>query len=75
VSAANAERRSLRATAPSDDIDEVVIDRAIRGIRVRMTEQELQFAINLLVESGHSVGEIARLLHAGQRTVASRMLA
>lgn len=61
-----------RIMCPSPEIDEVAIERALNGIRVKLTEQEFQFVIDVLAARGMSTGEIARRLHAGQRTIASR---
>jgi hypothetical protein len=54
------------------DVDEVVVERVLRGQPSRLNRSELITAIDLLTQQGRSLREISQLLRVGQRTVSRR---
>ena len=54
---------------PADDLDEIALEKAMRGQRVRLTGPERTAAITRLTETGLTVHQIARRLHIAHRDV------
>ena len=62
--------------APDDDLDEIAMEKAMRGVRVPLTGPERAAAIDRLNEAGLTVHQIARRLRMGaQRVEAALKLA
>ena len=56
---------------PADDLDEVAVERAMRGQRVTLTRHERNVAIFRLYAAGLSDKAIGKRLHIAQRDVAA----
>jgi len=57
------------APVPADDLDEIALERAMRGERVPLTEYERTIAIHRLRAAGLTVHQIAKRLHVGAARV------
>lgn len=68
----------LAATTPADDLDEIVLERVLRGDRIALsalTPAEQNEAVRRLTARGCSVPAIAEQLHTTTRTVSRRRTA
>jgi len=54
---------------PREYVDEVAVERALRGARQRLTAAEMRAAVARLARMGKSASEISRGLHASYATV------
>jgi hypothetical protein len=54
---------------PADDLDEIALEKAMRGERVPLTEHERATAIARLHEAGLTAHQIAKRLHMAHRDV------
>lgn len=64
-----------RRTPGAEDIDEIVVERLINGVRCRASANERDRAIDILDDKGWAAHTIALRIHCADRTVVRRRVA